>query len=131
VKRPDQVEGELRRRLDVKRADDQRKQAEADAKAAREAAAEAQRQLKESQAPPAPPKPPVNSARSSFPMPGEEMLPDVASDASQEWETFLSLCRSSFAPLKGGREALKNPGNIQKAAKFAAAINAAWKEATA
>jgi len=131
VKRPDQVEGELRRRLDVKRADDQRKQAEAEAQKAREAAAEAQQKLKESQAPPAPPKPRVNPSRSVFPMPGEEVLPEVASDASQEWETFLSLCRNSFAPLKGGREALKNPGNIEKAAKFALAINAAWKEATA
>ena len=46
---------------------------------------------------------------------------------AEELETFISLLKAAFVPVKQARTALKHPGNIAKAEAFAVGLGAAWK----
>lgn len=125
MKTTDQVEAELRRRIDLKKAEDAKKAAQEEAaKAKAEAAAakeEAQGKTTLADVEDAPPAPPA-------------AMPPVASEgpsAGAEWAGFEAAVMLAFKPLKEAKDRLKHPENIEKAKAFAMAVNAAWKEAKA
>jgi hypothetical protein len=50
---------------------------------------------------------------------------------SSEWDEFLEVTFKVFATLKVVKDGLRHPENIQRAATFAAGVNAAFKAANA
>jgi len=124
TKTPDQVESELRRRLDVKRADDEKRKAQEEAAKAKAEAEEAKAEAEEAKKPaPLPTPPKVGS------------LPTGPSEPA-EWAGFVAAVLLAFKPLKEAKNALTHEGNRAKANEFAGAVNAAWiaakkKEVTA
>lgn len=126
---------ELRRRIETKKAEEERKRLEAEARAARaelEAQKEAQRQAQaEAEAKDAPAAvveddvPPSPEGLFDAPVANGQAGQD---DGSEEMETFRAAVLEAFRPLKAARAALKHPGNVEKAARFAEVIGAAWVE---
>lgn len=156
LKKPEEVEAELRRRFEAKRAADEaailRKRA-ADAQAA---ADKAKRELAEASKPPLPPSnPPPAAAQAPAPLPTPPKIgsipvgrqapaPEPVAESNvvpfadaetrlpaAEWDAFKTAVFTSFGPLKAAKESLRDPGNIARAATFAAGVNAAWNAANA
>lgn len=148
VKSPDNVEVELRRRFEAKKAAEERKRLEAEAAAARAAEAKAKADAAAAVAevskpakctldidpfpgkptPPDLPKPPKIG---SIPV-GSQSAPPAGAiiTQEQEWDCFCVLVREAFGPLKEARMNLKHSANQERAAAFATAVGTAWKEVT-
>lgn len=131
VKSLDQVEAELRRRLEAIRAEEERKRLAAEAEKARAEAAQARREAAEASKPPLPP------VASPAPRPAAPVEPQPAPPAAEkpleiraaaEWDDFKAKVVAAFAPVKAARAALRCPENQAKAQAFAEAVGQAWKE---
>ena len=126
VKRPDQVTAELHRRLDLKKAEEERTRLLAEAEKAKAEVAEMKQKNTEASKPPLPPQQQVKK-----PTKVETSLPNTGyPPEAAEWAAFRAACLEAFRPLKAAREALQNPQNIAKGQRFANALNDAWKEAS-
>ena len=118
------VEKELQRRLDLKKANDERRKAEeeaAKAKAAVEEQAETVSPTPQSKAAP-PPQPPNTLA--STKISGSQ----VDDDIQKEWEAFQAKILEAFKPIKKAKEGLEYHVNQERVKPFADALNVAWKE---
>lgn len=135
VKSPDNVEGELRRRFEAKKAEDERMRLKAEADAAKAEAEKAKADLVESKKPAATPADDV-PARAE---PVEDAAPWGDSNApadisietgtsATEWAAFKAQVMAAFGPLKVAKAGLRQAENIERASKFAQAVNAAWNE---
>lgn len=123
VRNPDQVEGELRRRIEKKRADEAtaklREKEAAEKKAKAETLAAAQKAAK-----PAPAQAPTESAQAT-PADTEAAKPtDQAED--EELAAFRKSLIEAFGPVKAAKEALVHPSNVERAAAFSQAVNSAF-----
>lgn len=150
LKSPDAVEAELRRRFDAKKAAEEKERLEKEAAEARAAEAKAKAEAEAAKVPPAPQAPASPPAAPPAPMRG--MLPpsdlpappkiggipvgrtpEESSAAGitveAEWEMFAELVREAFGPIKTARANLSHIVNQGRAAAFAIAVGAAWKEA--
>jgi hypothetical protein len=125
---PATLEVELRRRFESKKAEDQRKELEAQAAQAKAEMEAIKRQssivLTETPAETAARKTAVQPLTPEMPVP----TAPAGETAREEWVRFRGECISQFAPLKSAREALKHSQNIAKAQGFASAMNRAWEE---
>lgn len=130
VKSLDQVEAELRRRLEAVRAEEERKRLAAEAEKARAEAAQARREAAEASKPPLPP------VATPAPRPAAPVEPQAAPPAAEkpleieagaEWDDFKAKVVAAFAPVKAARAALQHPDNQAKAQAFAEAVGQAWK----
>lgn len=135
IKAPDVVEGELRRRFEKKKDEDEKKRLAEDARKAREDAAAAQKALAESEKPPAPPvespaAAPVAAAPEAAPVAQDAQASTApqGESAAEEWARFKTALFAALAPVKALREAMKHEANVLKAEKFSTAVGAAWKE---
>ncbi|WP_193211435.1 hypothetical protein [Luteolibacter marinus] len=127
IKGPDNVNGELRRRLELFRAEEEKKRLQAEAEKAKAEVAGMKQEAAEAAKPPVPAPPKIGS----IPV-GKSALPDTGPPpVADEWARFRASCLEAFRPLRAAREALQNPENVVKAQRFADAMNAAWKEANA
>jgi len=134
VKSPDSVEGELRRRFEAKKAQDEKRRLEAEAAAARaaEAKAKAEAEAAKSQDQPAPA---ANAVPIKGMLPKDDLpqppkigsLPTGPSVAA-EWETWLAACRYAFSALKGAKEAMRHECNKERASVLSERVNQGWKE---
>lgn len=143
VKSPDSVEGELRRRFESKKANEEKKRLEEEAVAARAAEAKAKAEAAaaeaKAKAEEQPATAPDQEATNVVPMKG--MLPK--SDLPQppkigsiptgpsviaEWTAWISTCKEAFAALKLAREGMRHPCNRERAAILANSVNQGWKE---
>jgi hypothetical protein len=125
LRNPDVVEAELKRRFDAAKAAEEKKRMEAELAAERKrndeirgpkigsipvgAAAKAQ-----AAATPAPESAPLTLSNEVSP--------------AEEWFSFQRAALEAFQPLKAAKAALQHPANIERAARFAAGVNAAWKQ---
>lgn len=122
VRTPDAVEAELRRRLELKRAEETRKRLAAEAEQAKAEIAGMKREAAEAKKPPLPP---IGVSTT----PRRESKPvTLELGVSAEWEGFKAKVIAAFAPVKEARAGLQSPENIAKAAAFAEAVGRAWKE---
>ncbi|MCW1885599.1 hypothetical protein OKA04_12745 [Luteolibacter flavescens] len=117
------VQGELRRRLDMRRAEAEKKRLAAEAEKAKAEVAEMKRSVAESGKAPLPP---IGSVPRS--MPRASTMAPTELEVSAEWEAFRAKVLAAFKPVKDAREALRCPGNVTRAAGFAEAVGKAWKE---
>lgn len=122
LKGPDPVAAELRRRLDLARAEaEKRRLREEKEKAERELNQKAEAAKEEVR----------QTAKPELPKPRKiDGIPTTGSVAG-EWAGFETAVMVAFQPLKEARAKLKHPENKEKAFQFAKAVNAAWKEVTA
>lgn len=139
---PALVEAELARRIEAHKAEAERKRLEAEAAQARKEAEEARKREQAAKAAPAPaPAPATVETPESIPyIPNNPNMcaQEVAARAEEaketplgfdgEWEQWLNTVRESMAPLKTARNLLSEPVAVAKAARFALAVGAAWKE---
>jgi phosphopantetheinyl transferase (holo-ACP synthase) len=123
LKQPGEIEVELRRRWEAKKAREEAGRLRAEAAAAHAKAAEAMKP--EPVATPTRPTPISEQERRG---PRIGALPTGPTPRA-EWEDFKAALIAAFAPVKAKREALRHPENQARAATFAAALGAAWKEA--
>ncbi|MGC4017522.1 MAG: hypothetical protein QM755_23855 [Luteolibacter sp.] len=127
MKRPDEVEAELRRRFEAKKAADENARLKEQAEAAKRELAAAKAGA---EAPP-----PATIARVSTTtmqaVAATTATPATGTPADAEWAEFKANCMEVFSALKPVRAALRNPENQARAQRFADALNAAWKEVTA
>ncbi|MBB5351377.1 hypothetical protein HNR46_001613 [Haloferula luteola] len=133
TKTPDQVEAELRRRLDVKRAEDEKRKAQEEAAKARaEAEAAKAETVKQAQAPKMEGASVIAPSLDDSPFarkPKPQEASDADMDAASEWTVFESAVVMAFGPIKSAKANLKHPSNVERATKFASAVNAAWHAA--
>ena len=122
VRTPDAVDAELRRRLDLKIAQDTGKRLAAEAEQAKVEVANMKREAAEAAKPPLPPIGVSATPRSASKPVTLEL------GVSAEWEAFKAKVIAAFAPVKEARAELQSPENIAKAAAFAEAVGWAWKE---
>lgn len=134
LKSKDYVIGELQRRFEGKKANDERKRLEAEAAKAK---AEAQAAIREAEAAKQPVKPaplPTPPKIGSIPVGSDAKQPDPQSvqaevqNEAAEWSEFRAAVFSAFATLKAARMAIKHPRNVQRAHYFANAVNEAWQD---
>lgn len=123
VKGPDAVNAELRRRLDLLKAEEERKRLAAEAEKAKAEVAQMKHAAAEASKPPLPP---IGASRTTAPRPAKQ--PATELEAAAEWEGFKAKVIAAFTPLKEARAALQCPENIAKAATFADAVGKGWKE---
>jgi hypothetical protein len=131
VKTLDQVEAELRRRLEAVRAEEERKRLAAEAEKAKAEVAQMKRDAAEATKPPLPPvaTPAPLSAPQATPRPAPPVSPKpLEIEVEAEWSDFKAKVMAAFAPVKEARAALRCPENQAKAAAFAEAVGQAWKE---
>lgn len=137
IKRPDQVEAELRRRWEAKKAADEKARLQAEAAKAKAEAAAARQELEKPAKPdplnphdlPAPPKVgaiPVGNPNQAPPL---QLAAEISE--SEEWSQFRAAVFAAFSPLKDARAALTHAANTERATILADAINAGWKSANA
>lgn len=113
---------ELRRRVELHEADQKRKEAEAKLKAEedrRKAEESAKAEAEKKAADPLPQVPTQHASATRIGEPNE----------AAEWAEFTVAVKEAFEPLKGARKKLTHPENIDRAAKFAAAVGNAWNNA--
>ncbi len=122
VRTPDAVDAELRRRLDLKIAQDTGKRLAAEAEQAKAEVANMKREAAEAAKPPLPPIGVSATPRSASKPVTLEL------GVSAEWEAFKAKVTAAFAPVKEARAELQSPENIAKAAAFAEVVGRAWKE---
>lgn len=123
VKGPDAVNAELRRRLDLLKAEEEKKRLAAEAEKAKAEVA----QMKHAAAEAArPPLPPIGASRTTAPRPAKPAATEL--EVAAEWDGFKAKVIAAFAPLKEARAALQCPENREKAQAFADAVGQAWKE---
>ena len=150
------LEAELRRRVEAVKAQEEAARLRKQAADAQAAADKAKRELAEASKPPLPPaNPPPAAAQAPLPtppkigsiptgsgprmpvmapLPQSNVVPFADAETrlpSVEWEAFKTSVFTSFGPLKAAKESLRDPGNIARAATFAAGVNAAWNAANA
>jgi len=113
LKAPDVVEAELRRRFEAKLAREELDRVKAEAEKVKAQA-------------PAPVATPISEQERRGPKIGA--IPTGPSERG-EWESFRAAVAAAFGPVKALREGLRHPANQARAAAFAAAVGAAWKEA--
>lgn len=123
VKGPDAVNAELRRRLDLLKAEEERKRLATEAEKAKAEVAKMKHAAAEASKPPLPP---IGANRTTEPRPAKQ--PATELEVAAEWESFKAKVMAAFAPLKEARAALKCAENIAKAAAFAEAVGQKWKE---
>ena len=134
LKPQDLLELELASRLERKKAEEEKRRileekskAEEEARQARKEQAAAEiRQEKLAE-----PKPAAKPAVEEKPAPPVETKREPATKEAteeEELETFCSLILAQFAPIKEARLAIKHEANQEKAAGFADAVGAAFKE---
>lgn len=131
------VEAELVRRIEAKKAADERKRLEDEAAAARAETAKAQAALEAAKQPakPAPlPEPPTGTAEQDSPPWGVagnvvpfqlEAEPDTITEA-QEWAEMTATVKAAFTIIKEHRDRLIHPANQAKMQSFAVPVNAVW-----
>lgn len=123
----DSLDGELRRRADLKKADDERVRLAAEAAQANALAVKVTEKLAATETEEAPIPPGVLGA-SALPKVSESDRYAVEGlSQSEEWDQFESTIRAVFPPLKEARMHLRYPRNISRAQVFANAMNAAWE----
>jgi len=133
LQKPEAVEAELRRRLEAKKASDERELLKADADKARSEADAARVALAESTKPPLPPSgqpaaPAAISAPAANVAQSDERAPwRDGDDRNEEWVGFRQIVFTTFHTLKAAKDGLRNISNVEKAGRFAAGVNAAWK----
>ncbi len=128
LKTPDTVEAELRRRFDLKKAEEERQRLKAEADFAKLSAKQAQEALAESTKPPAPPAaPPASVPAADESSPWESGGKPLGVSEGEEWTAFENTLRGIFPAVKAAREALTHTRNIARAGVFAASMNNAWK----
>lgn len=140
LKSPELVESELRRRLDAKKAAEEKARLEKDAAEARAAEAKAKAEAEAAKVSPAPPATmrgmlppsdlPAPPKIGGIPVgrPPEEFVA-AGITVEAEWEMFGALVRESFDPIRTARANLTHQSNQTRAAAFAAAVGEAWKNA--
>lgn len=132
VKTVDSVDAELRRRLEAKTAAEEKKRLEKEAADARAAEAKAKAEAAAATAATAKPaateEPDPFQATPKATTPAAESATDEEESPFAEWKTFKAACFTALTALKPARAALKDAGNVEAAAAFAAKINQAWKE---
>lgn len=127
VKLSENVEAELSRRIDLKRAQDENARLANEAKNAKAELAASQPQ----------PVAEVAPAKAEAPVQAQFIPParravapagiELAIDQNIEWEEFKAVCFAAAASMKAAREKLKHPTNQSKALVFSNALNAAWR----
>jgi hypothetical protein len=130
VKGPDNVNAELRRRLDLLKAEEEKKRLAAEAEKAKAEVEQMKRAAAEASKPPLPPAPaplaaPIGTAA---PRSAPANQAPTEMEAAAEWTDFKAKVKAAFAPVKEARAALRAPENIAKAQAFADAVGQAWKE---
>jgi hypothetical protein len=117
LRKPEELEIELRRRFEAKKAEDERKRLEEEA-----AKAKAEAAKKQAAAVPAP------QLRQEGPEPIKvpPLDPDPAATEAEEWQQFEQSVLTALAGLKPLRESLRHQKNISRAQVFANAVNQAW-----
>ncbi|MBK1884661.1 hypothetical protein JIN85_19780 [Luteolibacter pohnpeiensis] len=136
VKAPGEVEAELRRRWDLKKAEDEKRKAREEAEAAKAETARLKLEAAEANKPPAPP---VNPAAKAYrdkigagpweePEKEQKTATAVALTEHEEWEQVRKALLASFAPIKAMKEKLQFSRNQAKLQGFANAVNTAWRE---
>lgn len=144
VMSPDSLDGELRRRFDLKKSEDEKKRLAAEADQAKAEAALANEKLAASQSPSTAPAPPTATVASTVQGLSDNPFaprqpatigftdgpsgPGVieAPTEQQEWEAFEKTFMAAFAPVKAARAALQSARNISRAQVLANSILTAW-----
>ena len=120
----DNVQAELRRRLELTRAEEERKRLAAEAEKAK---AEVEQMKRDAAEPSKPPLPPIGtSIPRTAPTPARQAPTEM--EVAAEWSAFKAKVVAAFGPVKEARAALQSPENVAKAAAFAEAVGKAWKE---
>ena len=115
LRKPDQVEAELRRRWDVKKAADE--------------VAKAKLELEAERAKNAPPSPPqAEHAPWEAVKPQPAQVPTTIKSIDDEWLEFKATAKQAFGLLKDAKAKLQHSKNIAKAQGFANVVNSGWKE---
>jgi hypothetical protein len=124
LKSSEYLTGELRRRFDVKKANDERKRLEEEAATARAAEAKAKAEMEQ-------PKP---SSPNSLPTPPRAGSIPVGRRAKngptpeEEWAEMAARVKAAFAPIKEHRETLTHECNQRRMMRFGAAVNVLWRD---
>ena len=118
----DNVQGELRRRLELTRAEEERKRLAAEAEKAKAEVAQMKRDTAEAS------KPPMQPIGTAIPRATPVMQAPTEIEVVAEWALFKVKVVAAFAPVKGARAELQCAENVAKAAAFAEAVAKAWKE---
>jgi hypothetical protein len=118
----DIVQAELRRRLDLARAEDERKRLATEAAQAKAEVAQMKRDTAE---PSKAPMPPIGTA---IPRSAPAVQAPMEIEVAGEWAIFKAKVIAAFAPVKSARGELQCAENVAKAAAFAEAVGKAWKE---
>jgi hypothetical protein len=120
---------ELQSRVDRLAADEEKKKAQAEAEAAKREIAKMKAEAEEA-AKPAPAlaqeSPLEDSAPSTPEAPAKNHI-DKRDEIKAEWDSFSQSVLDAFAMLKISRSNLWHIKNIDRAAKFSAAVNEGWK----
>lgn len=111
----DQVEAELRRRIDLRKAEAEKRKLREEAEKAKADATAAKKEVEEAKKPA--PKPKKVGALPTGP------------SAAAEWAGFETAVMVAFKQLREAKAGLKHEENIERVDRFAGKINAAWKEA--
>ncbi|HEY1122246.1 MAG TPA: hypothetical protein VGE67_11630 [Haloferula sp.] len=123
VRSPDNVEGELRRRFELHKAEGERLRLAAEAEKARAEVAQMKHEAAEASKPPLPP---IGTAPPRTVPPANQLPTEM--EAAAEWAAFKAKVVAAFAPVKEARGTLQSAENVAKAAAFAEAVGKAWKE---
>lgn len=115
LRKPDQVESELRRRWDVKKAADEVAKAKLELEAERA-----------KNSPPSTPQAEQVPWEALHPHPVH--VPTTIRSIDHEWLEFKATAKRAFGLLKEAKAELQHSKNIAKAQGFANVVNSGWKE---
>ena len=120
----DNVQAELRRRLELTRAEEERKRLAAETEKAK---AEVEQMKRDAAEASKPPLPPIGTAiPRTAPTPAKQAPTEM--EVAAEWSAFKTKVVAALGPVKEARAGLQCPENVAKAQAFADAVSQAWKE---
>lgn len=122
VKNCDVVDAELRRRVDARAAEAERKRLQEEAEKAKAESAQAKREVENVGKPPLPPSTTRHSPSGAVPFTAS----DFSFSVEDEWKAFQNAVMDCFHRLRPSREGLTHPVNIERAAVFSQAVNQGW-----
>lgn len=126
LRKPEELEIELKRRFEAKKAEDERKRLAEEAAQAKAEAEIAKQQVAAAQQVSAPQETQASVPAETRPVTAQAQ-PVAATTESEEWQQYEQRVLTALAGLKPLRESLRHQKNISRAQVFANAVNQAWQ----
>lgn len=128
LKTAEQVRAELKRRFELAAAEEEKRKLRQEAKKAK-AEAEAMKAAKAAEGTDEAAPGDMKPEKADPPKPKKVGSLPTGPSVAGEWAGFETAVLAAFGPLKEAKGRLKHPENIERARRFAAAVNQAWKDA--